>query len=597
LPDSAIDDDAVIAAANVCDVSTTYTIGTTDYVRPLYTSGFAYSCDRRPMDALTELCEAMGGGWVFADGALRVSAGAYRAPVLSLDESWLVGDQAVSIQAATPRAQLVNTVTATYADQYQDYVVVPIPRISPSAYTTADGTTLPQDLTYGAVTFSGQAQYLASCLLRQMRQGLTVTLQCNMRAWRAERFDVINVSIARFGWVNKPFEVIEDTWTTDGMISLTLRETDPSIWDMDAGFPAQDLAPNTSLPVPWGLPVPASLAAVSGASTYLQQSDGSVTPRVLVSWDSIADSRVLVGGAVEVRYWRSSDSANQYQTRMATGSDTSCFLDGVQDGENYVLMARSVSTVTVSNWSAQITHTVDAKTAAPINVAGAAYTLGSGRVHITWTSDSTDSDYKLTEVRVGSTWAGGALLGQVKGTFLDWTTFSGSGTSTIWLAHQNTSGVYSVSPASLSVTIDGSVGGIGSSRVNSAMTGFVASGGATPHTAVAIAGIRFGTDGYVYKREGDSSSTWTSTGALWYLDGTPPIGFKVRFDVTYQSGTGTLSGTFGSQVTLDSSTYQQVALQRSNGIGNATVKFTIFESAGVIALATGDIYLDVDSSD
>jgi hypothetical protein len=144
----------------------------------------------------------------------------------------------------------VNTITSSIADRSQSYRVVPLPRIAPPDYIAADGATLAQDVSFAAVTFSGQAQYIASCQLRQMRQGLTVMLRCNMRAWQAERFDVLLVSLSRFGWVEKPFEVLADTWTPDGSIELTLRETSPLIWDMDEGFPDYDIAPNTNMPTP-----------------------------------------------------------------------------------------------------------------------------------------------------------------------------------------------------------------------------------------------------------------------------------------------------------------------------------------------------------
>ncbi len=582
LPTSAIDDAAVGVAANVCDTSTTYTVGGQDYVRPLYTAGYTFSVDQKPTDGLTDLCEAMGGDWVFADGTLRMCAGSYRTPVMDADESWLIRDASVSIQAATPRAQLVNTVTASFADQFHDFTVVPMPRLSPATYTTADGATLAQDIQYGAVTFAGQAQYLASVYLRRMRNGLVVTLQCNMRAWQAQRFDVIRLTLARFGWNAKPFEVMEDTWSTDGAISLTLREIAAADWDMDAGFPDVDLAPNTDLPLPWGLPVPTSLAAVSGATTLLQQADGTVVSRILVSWDPIADARVLLGGQVEVRYWRAGDSANNYETQMALGSDTQAYLTGVSDGNMYIIEARTVSSVTASTWCPQISHVVAGKTGAPADVAGAAYSEGSGRIHITWTAD-TDGDYKLTEVREGASWAAGTLIGRASGTSLDWVG-PAAGTYDLWLAHQNWSGIYSGTPASLAVTVDAGINGGGYTFALSAPSATLtadASGHVTSYAGVAtMAQVLFGAT--------DDTSNWTigktdSTGVTSSLSGAT-VTVTNMADAT-DSGYVDVTATRTGYATLTARF--QLSKSKAGGVGGIVQNWFAGASTGSSASGSG----------
>ena len=163
--------------------------------------------------------------------------------------------------------------------------------------------------------------------------------------------DVQLVTLSRFGWVNKPFEVIEDSKAADGSIELTLQATDPSIWNMDAGFSATPIAPNTSMPVPWGLPLVTNLAATSGDATLLRQADGTSVPQILVTWDPISDSRVLQGGYVEIRYWRMGDSGDTYSTIKALGTDTQAYLPDVRNASQYVIIARTASVVTQSGWA------------------------------------------------------------------------------------------------------------------------------------------------------------------------------------------------------------------------------------------------------
>jgi hypothetical protein len=161
--------------------ATYYVVGRRSHVRPLYTGAYVYTCDKKPMDGLTDLCQAMGGIWVWSEGQLRLLPGTYRTPNPGvLDETWLTDDQPADVQAGYQRMNKVNTITSSIADQFQDYTVVPAPKISPDTYVTADGGKLAQDIEYAAVPFAGQAQYLSSCLLRRQRQGLVVKLQLQL---------------------------------------------------------------------------------------------------------------------------------------------------------------------------------------------------------------------------------------------------------------------------------------------------------------------------------------------------------------------------------------------------------------------------------
>jgi hypothetical protein len=54
--------------------------------------------------------------------------------------------------------------------------------------------------TRDAVTFTGQAQQVAAVSMRDARQGLRVSLLCNMRAFPVEVFDTLYVTLPRFGW-------------------------------------------------------------------------------------------------------------------------------------------------------------------------------------------------------------------------------------------------------------------------------------------------------------------------------------------------------------------------------------------------------------
>lgn len=464
LPGALINDSSVIAAANACDLSATYVVGAASHTRAIYKSALSHTCDRKPADGLNDLCQAMGGAWVWSDGQLRIFAGSYVTPnPNTLDETWLSDDEAPQIQPAIARQSLVNTVTGSFADQYQDYTVVPTPQVPPAnanPYVTVDGAKLTQNIDYPAVTFSGQAQYLSACLLRRQRLGLTVRLRCNWRAWQVQAKDVQLVTLSRFGWVNKPFEVLEDSKAADGSIELTLQATDPSIWNMDAGFSATPIAPNTLMPQPWGIPQITSLAATSSDATLIRQADGTVVPQIQVTWDAITDSRVLQGGYVEIRYWRMGDSSDTFSTIKALGTDTQAYLPGVRMGSQYVIVARAASVITQSQWTSQIFVVAAGKTIAPPNITSLAATIIHGAVFISWDLPS-NADYGQTELRIGASWAAGTPLSgstptRVRGANYLWA-WPALGSYTVWARQSDWSGNESATAASASVTVDGSI--------------------------------------------------------------------------------------------------------------------------------------------
>ena len=308
LPTSAVNDNAVITAANVCDSAAAYVVNSQTYNRALYTAGLVHKSGTRPLDTLNDLAQAMAGKHVFIDGQLRVKAGAYVIPIQTLDETWLVGatpgpTQAIQIQPRPNRADVFNVVTGKFCDEQTDYQVLDYPRVSAASYVTEDGREMPLEIQFNGVTFSGQAQQVVASLMRDARQGLRVVLLCNMRAYAVEVFDNIYVTLARYGWVLKPFEVVDVTWTLEGGIQLTLKETSSTTWALGTSFSAFDPAPNTLLPAPYTVQDLSGLTVTSGTTTMKVNSDGTVQQRMLVEWTAFTDPGVLTtGGGVEIRW-------------------------------------------------------------------------------------------------------------------------------------------------------------------------------------------------------------------------------------------------------------------------------------------------------
>lgn len=451
---SLINDSSISAAANVCDTSASYVVNGQTFVRPLYTAGTVYKSGSRPKDLIDDLCLAMAGRWCFVDGQMRVRAGTYVTPLQTLTEAWLTG-AGVQVQARPARQDVFNVTTGKFIDERNDYQQVDYPRVAASSYITEDGAELPLELNFSCVTFSGQAQQVAAAMMRDARQGLRLTLTCNMRAFAVEPFDVLNVTLSRFGWVNKPFEVMDVAWTVDGGIQLQLKETDSSTWALGTSFAEADPAPNTRLPNPWYVPDVTGLSCASGTSELQQMADGTISSTIKVTWTAVTDQYVVdSGGGVEVRYGLATTPESQWRTVDAPQATGQVRLWDVQDGRIYLIKARAYTATARGAWCAPVLHLVAGKTAPPANVSGLAATAQPGGVLITVTP-STEIDVATggnLEIRVGSSWAAGTRIFLGAGDRYTWP-WPSAGSYTIRAKWIDSSGNESASDASVSITV------------------------------------------------------------------------------------------------------------------------------------------------
>lgn len=356
LATSAVNDTAIIAAANVCDAAANYVVNGRTYARAFYTAGLVHRSGTRPADTINDLAQAMAGKWTFIDGLLRVKAGSFVTPLQTLDESWLHDGQPVHIQPRSNRSDVYNTVTGKFVDEQSDWQVLDYPQVQAAAYVSEDGIALPLDVQLNAVTFVGQAQQVVAAMMRDARQGLRVTLVCNMRAYPVEVFDVIYVSLARFGWVLKPFEVYGVSFTLDGGIQLSLKESDATAWALGTTFPDTDPAPNTLLPSPFQVQALAGLSCASGSA---QQADGTFQTRIVASWTALTDPGVISNGGVDVRYGAPSIDPSQWTTITVFGTQAQALLPGVKVGQVYMVQARAFNTLCKGAWCLPVIHTVN----------------------------------------------------------------------------------------------------------------------------------------------------------------------------------------------------------------------------------------------
>jgi hypothetical protein len=286
-------------AANACDTSQAFTTTAGTSTLPLYTCNIVCRTDEDPWQTFQEIGESMAGKAGWAGGLLRMVAGVYRAPVATITEDWISSADPVQIVPEPPTDEAVNVYRPTISDAGQNYSAVPAPEVRATAYISADGRELPREITLGGVTDTTHAQHVCGVLMRDARNALSVVLPCNLRAFQIELFDVVSVTLPRFGWSAKTFEVVDWKFSMSGGVLLTLKETAAAIYQPDALFQVVDLTPNTRLPNPYSVPLVGNLTATTSVAAF---ADGQPIVRGLVQWDRHTDAGVLRNGRIEVQY-------------------------------------------------------------------------------------------------------------------------------------------------------------------------------------------------------------------------------------------------------------------------------------------------------
>lgn len=412
---TAAEDVRFTAAANACDTVTNYSVGGVFQAsRALYKAALVVPFGAPAKSPMDDLAQAMGGSWAFAGGELYLKAGVYTASVMSLtdDDLAVVQRDASGAQSQSPirisvhreRNSRINTIKPTIWDVDQDYKQTALTALTSAALVARDGAELVQEVSMPAVGYAPQALHISGIIIRDGRDALTVELPFKMRAYPVELFDTVDLTIARYGWVNKTFMVIGRQWAGAGVIGLTLKETAAAIFQMDAGFPAQGYAANTNLPAPWLVADVTGVVCASGTNELIKAGDGTIISRLRVSWVPVPDAAVQQGGKVEVQI-REVSSAGAWLTLTADGTESTLVTRDVVDGAVYNVRVRARTSLGVGQWSALQSHKVLGKTEPPGTPASIAATTAQ-----VWWSSVTDLDLAGYRIRAfagasGAAWS------------------------------------------------------------------------------------------------------------------------------------------------------------------------------------------------
>jgi hypothetical protein len=375
-----IDDANFIAQANICDE----VVNTNGGSVFRYTINGIIELDEStsPGDVLDEMLSACQGRIAWTSGQMRLFVGAWRASTFEITADMIV--DAPSITTRQSMASQFNAVKGTYRSVDARYETTDFKAITSATFEAEDGgDRVYRDLTFNFVVDNATAQRLAKMELYRAREPIEVTLPCNMLAYEVAVGDVIGVTLDRYGWDNKTFEVTGWKWSIDDKdqsqalgVTLTLRESSAAAYSWTAT--EEDLleaAPATNLP-DWNNPgAPSNLSVLE--ELYETSGSAGVKSRATLFWDPSADGFV---DTYELQYKLSSSST---WLNLPNATSTSSVLPDLAAG-TYNFRVRSVNVLKAKSAYVQTTQVITGLSAPPADPTGVRVEVIGGIARLTW---------------------------------------------------------------------------------------------------------------------------------------------------------------------------------------------------------------------
>jgi hypothetical protein len=140
-----------------------------------------------------------------------------------------------------------NTAQDTFASSIYDLAEIDPELLYPNEPVNQQSISLP--LTNNSVT----AQYLATRFLKSAREDMQLSFAINFTGLQLDAGDIVTVTNANYGWVNKLFRCMKvtQTFTDDGKITtnLNVSEFNPAVYD-DTNITQFTPSPNTGIGSP-----------------------------------------------------------------------------------------------------------------------------------------------------------------------------------------------------------------------------------------------------------------------------------------------------------------------------------------------------------
>jgi hypothetical protein len=204
LADSTVNDTFFSAAANDCDDNIPIASGGT---QDRYTINGVVRADSTIGSALADMMQSCNGALYYSGGEWKLRVGVYEAPV----KSFTLDDlrSAITLPTKMSRRDNFNSVIGTFINSSAGWVEADYPPVTSAYFLDTEDNSIENamDLPLMMVTNGARAQRIAKQALFRSREQMTISADFGLSALGVEVGDIVDLTIADYGWTNKEFEV------------------------------------------------------------------------------------------------------------------------------------------------------------------------------------------------------------------------------------------------------------------------------------------------------------------------------------------------------------------------------------------------------
>ena len=386
-------------AANVCDEDVSLKAGGTE---KRYTTNGVVNTNDTPENIIKALLSAMGGTLTYSNGQFFVKAGAFISPSDTLTDDDFAGP--IQIVTKPSRRENFNAVKGQWIAEETNWQLADYPSITSSTFEAEDGNErIFRELDLPFTNSSAMAQRLAKLALFRSRQQIQLSGRMKLTAFKYDVGDTINITIDRFGFSSKVFEITSWSLSVEGGespalgVDVTMREIVSTVFDFTASTDEQDFtADNTILRSPFDILAP----SVSVSDELRLQNETPITVLIVN-----VQSSDFLAQEFEVSLKRNSESDFIFLGRSSNNKFE--FVNAL-DGEIYNVRARAINSAGGVSSFTTTNHQVTGGTALPQDVTNFSSNIIGKECHLSWTP-VTDIDLSHYQVRHTSATSGASF--------------------------------------------------------------------------------------------------------------------------------------------------------------------------------------------
>lgn len=340
---------------------------------------------RQRLVCASELLSSCFGMLVFSGGLYSLKLLKSETPVMTFNEDNIIGEWSINLGNKRGR---YNRVRAAWTNPDKNW--------QPDLYLAQDVSyqiednelVLEADVELPFATTFDEAVRLAWRHMRQSRFGMSVQFTATLEALNANAGDVVYITHSTPGFVNQTFRITRIRLLPEGLVQVEATQYSAAVYTDET-----DIAP--SLPSALTLKDASTIApptSLALANSPIVQEDGSVLPRIEVTWVAPADVYLH---QYELEWKRASESV--WTSVTLNGSQTSYFIVPAMIGVSYDVRIRSVNVLGVRSSIVSNSTGVTGDITGPTAATGFIVTGVAGGISLSWTNPS-DADLSYIEV-------------------------------------------------------------------------------------------------------------------------------------------------------------------------------------------------------